>query len=65
MRNAVTTLSSLVSGWLSEANVPEVDWSRIRLLDFQELLRERNHLADQLNSFACVLCEDFATHVRH
>ena len=64
MRNAVTALSSLVSAWVTEGNIHEVDWSRIRLLDFQELLRERDHLAGQLSSFACLLCEDFATHVR-
>lgn len=65
MNSAVASLSSLVAGWISDGAVPEVDWSRIRLLDFQELLRERDYRASQLTVSACLLCEHFADHVRY
>jgi antiviral helicase SKI2 len=44
-------------------SIPEVEWTRMRQLDFQEALKARNSLADRLKSMSCQLCADFAEHV--
>lgn len=44
--------------------LPEVDWSRMRQIEFQDLLRQRAVHVDRLAKFGCQLCEDFADHVR-
>ncbi|WVO12427.1 hypothetical protein L204_100026 [Cryptococcus depauperatus] len=44
------------------AELPEVDWSRLREIEIQELYKNRNSLADRLRKLGCVLCKDFADH---
>lgn len=53
------TYNSLKSG----DTIPEVEWTRMRQLDFQEALKARNSLAGRLNSMSCQLCADFTEHV--
>lgn len=43
--------------------LPEVDWSRMRDIHFQEELRGRASLVDRLNKMGCQLCPDFEEHV--
>ncbi|WRT70395.1 uncharacterized protein IL334_007393 [Kwoniella shivajii] len=42
--------------------LPEVDWSRIRTVEFQEAIRQRAILHDRLVKLGCQLCEDFQEH---
>lgn len=65
MRDAVQQLLTVVDEWCDGASkiVPEVDWSKMRLLDFQESLRSRELLTKRLVDKSCTLCENFATHV--
>ncbi|KAJ3283372.1 hypothetical protein HK104_010409 [Borealophlyctis nickersoniae] len=42
--------------------IPENDWSKIRELDFQERLRDKEALMAQLGSFQCVRCPDLDDH---
>ncbi|KAH7922845.1 ATP-dependent RNA helicase [Leucogyrophana mollusca] len=56
------SLESLVRDWASTSTLPEVDWSRMRTLDFQETLRARNELVQRRASSSCVLCDDFNNH---
>lgn len=44
--------------------IPEVDWSKIRELDFQENLRTRNALDMRLEGKISVTCHEFQKHVR-
>lgn len=62
MTESVTKLKTLVEEWLTQSSVPEVDWSRIRTLDFQEALRKRDSLAAHLKDRPCLSCPDFARH---
>ncbi|GBE77514.1 Putative ATP-dependent RNA helicase [Sparassis crispa] len=62
MQHAIGSLSMVLSDWIASGRIPEVDWSRIRSLDFQETLRSRNELAKRLPGYACILCEDFDDH---
>ncbi|KAF7302996.1 ATP-dependent RNA helicase [Mycena kentingensis (nom. inval.)] len=63
MREALGQLQGLVSEWNSaDAPIPEVDWARMRSLEFQETLRSRNSLVEKLSSRGCLLCEDFENH---
>ena len=64
MREAVKSLNVMVQEWHTAGAVPEVDWSRIRSLDFQEVLKSRNESAGRLQNYACTLCSDFDHHVR-
>lgn len=63
MREAIAALDVLVKEWVSAGHIPEVEWTRIRSLDFQEALRARNQYNEKLPSKACRLCEHFDQHV--
>lgn len=63
MQDAIQSLTAVLEQWLSSKTIPEVDWSHIRSLDFQEILRSRNELAKRLADYACTLCEAFDSHV--
>lgn len=63
MQDAVKSLSALAEEWITAGAVPEVDWARMRSLDFQEVLRARNELARGLDKYGCMLCSDFGHHV--
>ncbi|TFY77479.1 hypothetical protein EWM64_g6533 [Hericium alpestre] len=62
MKEVIANLAEIVNEWVALGTVPEVDWSRIRVLEFQELLRARDQSARRLDSSACTLCEDFEHH---
>ncbi|OWZ36171.1 antiviral helicase SKI2 [Cryptococcus neoformans var. grubii Br795] len=42
--------------------LPEADWSRLRDIDIQSLLKERTNAAGRLSKLGCQLCGDFADH---
>ncbi|WWD03455.1 hypothetical protein V865_001507 [Kwoniella europaea PYCC6329] len=42
--------------------LPEVDWSRIRAVEFVDAIRQRAILHDRLNKLGCQLCSDFQEH---
>jgi hypothetical protein len=44
-------------------DLPEVEWTRLRALEFQDLLRQRGVLRDRLVKMGCQLCPDFEEHV--
>ena len=63
MTEALEMLKGLVEEWKSQPRLPEIDWSRMRALEFQDTLQSRNVLAQRLSGRACLQCPDFATHV--
>ena len=63
MDEAVNSLAEIVKEWVSAGTVSEVEWNRMRSLDFQEALRARNELAKRLDKHSCTLCGDFEHHV--
>jgi antiviral helicase SKI2 len=63
MREALALLQGLVNEWSATTALPEVDWARMRALDFQDALRSRNTLVQRLQGRACLLCSDFNDHV--
>jgi antiviral helicase SKI2 len=63
MREVIKSLAEIVEEWISAGTIPEVEWIRMRSLDFQEVLRARNELARQLDKYTCTLCGDFEHHV--
>ena len=63
MQEAIRALSGVLEQWLQSDTIPEVDWSRMRSLEFQETLRTRNERAKRLMSAQCVSCPDFDNHV--
>ncbi|KAJ7897302.1 antiviral helicase [Mycena olivaceomarginata] len=62
MREALALLQGLVNEWSATTALPEVDWARMRALDFQDALRSRNTLVQRLQGRACLLCSDFNDH---
>jgi hypothetical protein len=50
-------------GGLGYADLPEVDWARLKQLQFQEVVRQRALTMDRLSKLGCVLCEEFDEHV--
>lgn len=63
MEEAIQALSGVLKQWLQSDSIPEVDWSRMRSLDFQETLRSRNERAKRLAIAQCTSCPDFDDHV--
>ena len=63
MDDAIKLLSAVLNDWMVMDSITEVDWSRIKLLDFQELLRSRNELVKDMQHYSCTVCEDFDEHV--
>ncbi|KAI5124130.1 hypothetical protein M0805_000941 [Coniferiporia weirii] len=62
MNAAVSVLNEVVKDWAAAGHIPEVEWNRMRALEFQEALGTRNELAKRLPSFACLLCGSFKDH---
>lgn len=67
MKAFAAELQNLVKDeWMPAGRVPEIDWSRVRTLEFQETLARRDSLAAKLGSqsqWQCMGCEDFKHHV--
>lgn len=40
----------------------EMDWGRMRGLEFQDLVRQRDTMHQRVTKMACALCEDFDEH---
>ncbi|KAH7886164.1 ATP-dependent RNA helicase [Phlebopus sp. FC_14] len=59
---AITSLGSAVHDWITSGTVPEVDWGRMRTLDFQEALRARNEVFKNLERMSCTQCGHFEEH---
>lgn len=66
MNEVVEHLNDVVTEWQKTrpTQFPEVDWSKMRMLEFQESLRSRDALAARLEGKSCVFCEHFDEHVR-
>lgn len=68
MNATLEQLSAIVAEWCQlpgdPPTIPEVEWSKMRTLEFQEALRTREALARRLEGKQCILCQDFSTHVR-
>ncbi|KAI6031397.1 ATP-dependent RNA helicase [Pisolithus microcarpus] len=62
MLEAVTLLQCVVQEWLHSGVIQEVQWGRMRLLDFQEALRERDEILRSIKRASCILCENFEDH---
>lgn len=63
MLEIINSLQILVHNWKTAGTIPEVNWDRIRTLDFQEALRSRNDLAKRRQGLSCTLCSEFYDHV--
>lgn len=63
MRESIAAIQTLVNEWLAIGTVPENDWSRMRALDFQEILRSRDILIESSRNRSCEVCGDFERHV--
>jgi hypothetical protein len=63
MREAIELLAETVEEWVTAGSVPEIEWVRMRSLEFQEVLRAKNELVKRLGKYACTLCRDFEDHV--
>lgn len=62
MMNALAVLHEDLA---SLPEVPEVEWTRMRAVEFQDLLRGRLTLSDRIAKLGCQLCEDFDGHVSY
>lgn len=64
MDEGITALSTVLQDWLANNEpIPEVDWSKIRALDFQETQRQRDLVRERNIARACLRCPDFSSHV--
>ena len=64
MRDASSQLDGLVKEWVQQEHVSEVDWGRMRQLEFQDALRRRDTLANRLPEKVFLQCPHFEAHVR-
>ena len=70
MRTAVKHLGEVVESWIidsekgpSDRKIPEVEWRKMRSLEFQETLQSRGVLERVNHERSCLLCPDFDIHV--
>ena len=61
--STLSALQEIYDSLKSGDTIPEVEWTRMRQLDFQEALKARSSLAGRLKTMSCRLCADFAEHV--
>lgn len=59
MNSAANMLAELAREWTPAGRVPEVDWARMRSLEFQDAVRSKETLAKRLDAYACVHDDDF------
>jgi antiviral helicase SKI2 len=59
----IASLDEIRQQLVSLPIIPEVEWSRMRSLEFQEALRRRDNLAKRLTKLGCRLCDEFSEHV--
>ncbi|KAG9042495.1 hypothetical protein FS837_010810 [Tulasnella sp. UAMH 9824] len=62
MENVAQNLQGLAHAWVSKGSIPEVDWSKVKTLEFQETLKSRQSFAARLEGKICVSCPDFDEH---
>ncbi|KAI0639904.1 antiviral helicase [Trametes polyzona] len=62
MNDAMRSLQQVLAEWLRAGSIPEVDWVKLKSLEFQELLRKRNELVPRLDRYTCVSCPSFDDH---
>lgn len=60
---ATSVLEAVVVEWAASGSLLEIEWSRMRTLEFQETLRARNEVFKNPQTFECTLCEHFDDHV--
>jgi antiviral helicase SKI2 len=63
MRDAAASLASVVAEWASIGSIPEIEWAKMRSIEFQELHQSRDTMAQRLSGRTCTLCADFEDHV--
>ncbi|KAG8987538.1 hypothetical protein FRB90_003297 [Tulasnella sp. 427] len=62
MQNVAEDLQGLAHGWVSNGSIPEVDWSKIKTLEFQDTLKSRQSFLARLEGKTCLTCPDFDKH---
>ncbi|KAH7107002.1 antiviral helicase [Auriculariales sp. MPI-PUGE-AT-0066] len=60
--DAAQQLRDVLTEWLTTEELPEIDWSKLRALDFQDALQARNTATQSLKKMSCQLCSDFESH---
>lgn len=63
IESTLSSIKEMYDSLKQSETLPEVEWTRMRQLDFQEALKARNNLAERLKSMSCRLCADFSEHV--
>jgi len=64
MDGAITQLEVIANEWANNNHVPEVDLTRMRSIDVQELLNRRNTCLKRREGLGCVLCKEFEPHYK-
>ncbi|KAJ3905845.1 antiviral helicase [Lentinula edodes] len=62
MREVISVLKGIAEEWCNIGTIPEIDWNRMRMMEFQEVLQFRNSLLTQQENKGCLLCNDFEDH---
>jgi antiviral helicase SKI2 len=61
--NTMNDLAIMHEELTSLPELPEVEWTRLRDLEFQESLRQRMSYMERISKLGCQLCENFDDHV--
>ncbi|KAJ3879674.1 antiviral helicase [Lentinula edodes] len=62
MREVISVLKGIAEEWCNIGTIPEIDWNRMRMMEFQEVLQFRDSLLTQQENKGCLLCNDFEDH---
>ncbi|KAJ4485612.1 antiviral helicase [Lentinula aciculospora] len=62
MCEVISVLQGITEEWCNTGIIPEIDWNRMRMMEFQEILQSRNTVLTRLDNKACLLCNEFKDH---
>ncbi|KAG8890932.1 hypothetical protein FRB98_002952 [Tulasnella sp. 332] len=62
MQAVAVALQGLAQEWVNIGKIGEVEWNRIRALEFQDAFRARDRFVKLSSGKACLLCEQFQEH---
>jgi antiviral helicase SKI2 len=65
MNSTIEQLSSIADDFVEENVIPEVDWTKMRSIEFQDALKSRRNLVKQQKRIDCTPYEHFDAQVSY
>ncbi|PFH52329.1 hypothetical protein AMATHDRAFT_57402 [Amanita thiersii Skay4041] len=64
LNEGIAELKVLIEEWKEHGTIPEVEWGRMRSLEFQDIIRSREDLTRSMSNRSCFSCPEFRDHYK-